>query len=121
MTAREGYTAKQRFDAALAALVAAAERLSDAADRMPDPQAAFDLVTKAADEYRDESWKLTSALAAIRARQVQRIYEAEKLTLVELGQRIGGLTKQRAKKMLQAAAASRQEDDPPSPEEDQDV
>jgi hypothetical protein len=93
-------TEEQAFRGALAALVTAVENLIAALDKIPDPQDAFNRLTQAADEFTAEARKLTSTFGAKRAQQVQRIWEAEELTLTELGDRIGGVTKQRARKLL---------------------
>lgn len=83
------------------------EDLADAINRYPDPQRAFELATLLADTERD----LTGRGAELRARQAHRIYEAEEMSLTELGKRIGNLSKQRALKMLQTV------DSKPTPEE----
>lgn len=90
--------------AILAAIHARSETFDELAERInrfPDPQRAFELATLLADAER----KLGGPAADLRAQQVRRIWEAEELTLTELGNRIGGVSKQRARRLLLDAGA----------------
>jgi len=83
--------AKVRLKDAYAALIAAL-------DACEDPYEAYALVTEAGDLLR----ALAEDIAHQRALSVRRIYAAEELTLLELGDRLS-MSKGRADQLLKAA------------------
>lgn len=103
MGVRDGYTAsEQDIHAAMDAHDINFDQLAAMIDRHPDPQRALDL----ANELAERDSKRKSAIADLRARQVRRIWEAEEMSLTELGARIGGLSKVRARRMVQDAGGT---------------
>ncbi len=74
------------------------QQVFDAIERTTDPQRAFELATQLVDDLG----ALYSQAADLRARQVGRIWEAEKMTLSVLAERIN-VRKARAGQLRQRA------------------
>lgn len=99
MADQDPHAEEQAILAAIAAGNADTKSLAEQIDRFPDPQRAYELATMLANAKRQE----TGIATATRLRQVKRLWESANMTLTELGKRLGGVTKQRAKRMLQTA------------------
>lgn len=95
--------ANTALDKVIADLTAAAAQV----EQIADPQQAFEVASRIADRVAEVTQEMAALTAGVRGRQVVRIWDAEKMTLAELGKRIGR-TKQRAKQILDA---QRSEDD----------
>lgn len=91
--------AERDITAATARWAAAFDRLIETIRACPDPQRAFDHANELAAAER----ALQGRIAELRAQQAHRIWQTEEISLAELGKRIGGVSKQRALKMLQTA------------------
>ncbi len=77
--------------------------LADAINDLPDPQEAFDIATYL-QEHHDT---LRGHAADLRAVQAARIWDSRKMTLTELGEKLGGVTKQRAGQLVRDGQAAR--------------
>lgn len=93
------------FETRLEALRRAFEQSAHAVRSCPDRQQGFDQASKLADELRD----LADRAADLRAEAVARIWEAEKLSLAGLAQRIG-VSKARADQLLRAGKTAKDKD-----------
>jgi hypothetical protein len=67
-------------------------------EAMPDPQQAFERAT----ELRETTDKLVGQAAELRARMAGRVWDAEKMSLASLADRIG-VSKSRADQLLRIA------------------
>jgi hypothetical protein len=104
MTRREPQSEEgRRIITAIDAGMTDFKALADAVNALPDPQEAFDIATYL-QEHHDT---LRGHAADLRAQQVRRIWASQEMTLAELGDKLGGLTKQRAGKILRESQAPR--------------
>jgi len=93
--------AEEALRTAIAAMRSAYGRAAAAIEAIPDPQEAFEK----AGELRSAADDLVGEAASLRARMVQRIWEAETMSLAALANKIG-VSKTRADQFLRTARAT---------------
>jgi hypothetical protein len=103
MTNPDGDESRRVRDA-VAAVIDTCETAAALIAKMRDAQAAFD----ASGELEETLTKLKAAATDLRSLMVERIWSENELKLAELGQRIGGVSKQRASQRLKEARKIRE-------------
>lgn len=103
--------AEQELRAAIDALGLACAKAAAAIDAIPDPQRAFEHADRIGNMISEGARDAAGSGGEMRARQVRRIWEQDKLSLAQLARRIG-VSKSRASRIVQSKPKP-EEDDPP--------